>query len=81
MKVEVVTRTARLSRSNPHWLQMREQFLSLEDGQCLKITELNAKEINTLRQRAYKEEGARCFTRKEAGKLVLYFYKRNSEVK
>lgn len=77
MKVEVVKKPVRLSKSNACWLQIQEQFFSLKDDECLKIKELGTREINSLRQQAYREEGARCFVRKENSKLVLYLYKRN----
>ena len=74
MEIEIIQKTYKLSKSNAHWEQCRNQFLNLKDNECLKITGLSKNEINTLRQIAYRERHARCFVRIEEKKSVLYLY-------
>ncbi len=77
MKVEVVKRPTRLSKSNSNWLQVVDKFHILEPSEVLRITGLSPKESNALRQQAYREDRARCFVRIENGKQVLYLYRRS----
>ena len=77
MKVEVVKRPTKLSKSNSNWLEIAERFNALGMGNCLKVTGLTKTEIGSLRQQAYREAGARSFIRTEANDLVLYLYKRS----
>ena len=76
MKVEVVKKPSKLSKSNPNWLQISEELNALKPDECLKITGLTNKEIGSLRQQAYREAKARTFTRTEANEPVVYLYKR-----
>lgn len=76
MKVKVIKRPIKLSKSNANWLQIADRFNKLNLGQCLKITGLTHREIGSLRREAYREVRLGTFFRLEANKPVLYLYKR-----
>lgn len=75
MKVETVKKPERLSKSNAHWLEIKDRFLALNQDNCLRITELTDREIKALRQYAYRDARAMTFLRTEGEELVLYLYK------
>ena len=79
MKIEVAKKPRRLSKSNAHWLEVSKSFFALQDDECLKIKGLTFKEINSLRQQAYREADARAFIRREGFRKepVLYLHKKN----
>lgn len=75
MKVEIVEKPSRLSKSNSKWLEISGKFHALSPEECLRITDLSKQELNAVRQQAYREVSARSFQRVESGKNVLYLYK------
>ena len=78
IKVKIVALPAKAGGNK--WDKYIKQVLELKDGQALRITGIDAKEVNALRQRAYRAGKVRSKTIEENGKSVLYLYiKRQSE--
>jgi hypothetical protein len=81
MKVEVVKKPTKPSRSNNHWLEVKDKLGLLKPDECLRITGLAPTEMNALKQYTYRAVKAKTFTRKENGEMVLYLCNRNSTLK